>query len=969
MLQLPNTLNSLQQQLQEAAEKFSTDALHLSNLLGTFVKDVERAVREPLEIFPVCHHSPSSALQMVNRLQNNPPQVIYMEMCEDLFGVVENLRDCKLPVALQAFASESQTFPAVDMPLSIVAPLTESSAEYQAIAFSLQHQNTKLVFVDRGVDYVFQWEKKNQNQNQEEEKEAASDDAKMHGQALGVEVGNLTPTFDEFLTFLLKNSNTRHFSEWWEQYVEQTLIGADYETYRQVMFLIGSLMRHLGTKKENIESDRLRESYMWTRMKQHMQANNIKPEDAIYICGAAHIASDVIEFGVESNALWDIPELTKTTWLYGLIPSSFVAIEYQFNFPAGTISLAETNWKKALKVSKIKPFNLDKLDKSDKSNKLEKPDKPEKPDKLEKTKTTKTPSSSPKPTSDSPLSNFLTRTPEFTNADTEQLLQWCAEIVGLARKNGYLASTADSIAIYQTSILLANMRNRQHPTPYDFQDAAITCLEKDRTPKKRNIYQLSQILLGGDRIGSIGYASLPPLAQNVYNRLSPLKINLESKANQRALIDFKSQPELLPCSDVLWRLNYLIGDILVQPIMGDRSLGNKPIQESWEIRIGKQQRQLIMLGYEGVTIEQVLEQRLRKKTFDTQAKASHALTAAEDSILYLNSPRFTEELGSHAIKLLLQETGADDAPEIFEKIRNLVHYYRTTASGLPTWIEHFVATGYSHYATMLPQAFADRGTSPEQIAGMLGFIFTLESLALSLGCNRSQLLIGVKQASQQTQDPGKLGLLWTTEWLLNLRSIQEIRNFFNEVLNNPIRIRTFPDYINGFVLALDFAPRISKFVVELLSKLFGKVSDGILLPWLPNLILKLRPHADIMKVLVKEASANFPKNLAGFANGEPSWEIVDKVVVTNTVVSCNEEENKIRKLLFSHRDTLNIGAIYLGVENLIWSDVESKPVISSNEEEVRKLLRNDTVEVFASLLITTKVVNPNKTNFFILNSP
>ena len=281
---------------------------------------------------------------------------------------------------------------------------------------------------------------------------------------------------------------------------------------------------------------------------------------------------------------------------------------------------------------------------------------------------------------------------------------------------------------------------------------------------------------------------------------------------------------------------------------GRSSLGSKPIQESWEIRIGKYQRDIIMLGYEGVSIEQVLEQRLKQAAFSLQAKTSDVLKAVEDSILYARSLRLTQELGEHAIFLLKQETGVSDAPQVFERVRRLVHYYRTTPSGLPEWIEHFVTTGYGHYATLLPQAFADRGTTPEQIAGMLGFIFTLESLALSLGCNRSQLLIGVKQSSQGLEDPAKLGLLWTTEWLLTLRKLEEIREFFDGMIDNEMLISSFPEYLNGFILSLTFAPRISRFVVELLSKLFATVPDTILLPWLPSLILRLRPHAQILQV-------------------------------------------------------------------------------------------------------------------------
>ncbi|MDZ7963059.1 MAG: DUF5682 family protein [Aulosira sp. DedQUE10] len=937
MVNLPTAFNALQEQLLNAAEKFATDAQPLSEMLTALIADVEKASSEPLEIFPVCHHSPSSALQMVRRLREKPPKVIYLELCEDLQNTVENLRDCKLPVALQAFAAESEHFSPKIMPLSVVAPITEASAEYQAIAFAFQHPETELVFVDRAVDFVFQWEPPD-TKPVEESEEPASDEAKMHGSAVGVEVGSLVPTFDQFLTFLLRNSNTRHFSEWWDEYVETAIIGADYDTYRQVMFLIGSLLRRLGTRDKDIESDRQRERYMWTCMKKHMAANHIAPSEAIYICGAAHSASDVEEYSVTNNNVWEIPERTQTKWLYGLIPSSFAAIEYQFHHPAGTVSLAEATWKKNLKVTGLKGFSLNKEEKATKT-------KP-----------------SPVVATNSTLTAFLTRPPELAAADTEQLLQWCADIVGLARKNAYLASTADSIAIYQTSMLLAGMRNRMHPTPYDFQDAAITCLEKDRTPKKRNIYQLCQILLGGDRIGTVGYASLPPLAQDVYDRLKPLGVNLLAQTNQRALMDFKQQPELLPCSDVLWRLHYLLGDVIVKPIMGDRSLGSKPIQESWEIRIGKYQRHIIMLGYEGVSIEQVLEQRLKQLAFSPQAQTSDVLKATEDSILYARSLRLTQELGEHAISLLKQETGVSDAPQVFERVRRLVHYYRTTPTGLPEWIERFVTTGYGHYATLLPQAFADRGTTPEQIAGMLNFIFTLESLALSLGCNRSQLLIGVKQSSQGLDDPAKIGLLWTTEWLLTLRKIEEIREFFNDVINNEMLIKSFPEYLNGFILSLTFAPRISKFVVELLSKLFATVPDKILLPWLPNLILKLRPHAQILQGLIKEAASNFPKNLAGFNNWVPAWtkqqpEITENLNRVEATPTLSENELKIREFLFNSPATTNALAKLLGIENLTWEDnlethQEYQESLSETELKTQELVTTypATLNYYAGLL-------------------
>src|SRR5436305_13848509 len=125
-------------------------------------------------------------------------------------------------------------------------------------------------------------------------------------------------------------------------------------------------------------------------------------------------------------------------------------------------------------------------------------------------------------------------------------------------------------------------------------------------------------------------------------------------------------------------------------------------------------------------------------------------------------------------------------------MRRLVHYFRSTPEGLPGWAKRFVTTGYSHYATLLPAAFGDRGTTPDQVAGMLAFIFNLESLALSLGCQRSQLVIAVQQSGPVTEDPNKLGQLWAAEWVLGLRTVESIRSFFDGLLENRLALVSFP---------------------------------------------------------------------------------------------------------------------------------------------------------------------------------
>ncbi|SDW28540.1 hypothetical protein SAMN05421504_101159 [Amycolatopsis xylanica] len=846
---MSGAFEALRGELREAAAAFADGPRALEGILLGLVDDVDRAVREPLEIFPVCHHSPASAIAMARRLREKQPKVVYLELCEDMAPLLTELRNCRLPVAVQAFATEVDGFPAEWAPLSVVAPITEASAEYQAIAYALDTPGVELVLVDRSADHVFQWDRPEPPDAPPEDEEAA-----LHGDAVGVEIGDLRPRFAELEEHLLRHGKVRHWSEWWHQYVELPLGDSDHDTYRQVMFLIGSLFRRLApgdTGRVRVDEDR--ERYMWTRMREHLAASGADPADCLYICGAFHAASRVAEFGVGGSAGFAISPRSASTWQYGLIPSSHAAIEAQFGLAAGSVSIAATEWAKNLKRTKVKPFQLA----GQTGAKKRKP-----------------PAASPDPVAElvasDHLSGFLRRPPTLDTLDEAELLGWSVEVVRAARRNGYLASTADAIAVFETSILLAGLRDRAKPTPYDFQDAAVTCIEKDSVPGRRDVRRIVEIMMGGDRIGQVGYDALPPLARDVHDRLAPLNLKLQQRGVQRALLDIASRPELERCSDVLWMLRYLMPHGAARPIMGERRLGERPIQESWDLALGTHQRSLIELGYEGVSIEQVLEQRLRRAAYHPQATAAKALAAVEDATLYLRGARLADELGTRALEVLSTERTVDGAPEVLHRVRRLLAHYRTSEPVLPAWIESFVKAGYAHYCTLLPTAFTDEDATVDQVAAMLGFLFSMETLALSLGCDRAQLELAI--AGSHPAEPSKVALLWAAQVQLGVLSRAELRARCAELLANPLVLPAYPRYLSGFVHALEPAPGLADFVVEAVSNAFAELPDPVLLPWLPTLITTLRERgAELVPLLIREAGRLFPGRLAALDEWVPPW--------------------------------------------------------------------------------------------------
>ncbi|MGB9993093.1 hypothetical protein ACPMJQ_00680 [Streptomyces pseudogriseolus] len=855
---------ALRTQLQGAATEFAGGPDALEGILLGMVDDVDRAVREPLEIFPVCHHSPASALAMARRLREKQPRVVYLELCEDMAPLLTELRNCRLPVAVQAFAGEIDGFPQEWAPLSVVAPITEASAEYQAIAYALDTPGVELVLVDRSSDHVFQWDRatamkatETDGSPAEAEEAPRSEEAALHGEAVGVEIGDLRPRFAELEEHLLRHGKVRHWSEWWHQYVEVPLGDSDHDTYRQVMFLIGSLFRRLAPGDgDRVRVDEDRERYMWTRMREHLTATGTDPEDCLYVCGAFHAASRVEEFGVAGRSgAFTISPRTATTWQYGLIPSSHAAIEAQFGLAAGSVSIAATQWQKSLTRTRVRPYRLEGQAGARKSR--------------AKKALPAAAAAAQAPATDR-LTGFLHQPPVLDSLDEAELLGWSVDIVRAARRNGYLASTADAIAVFETSILLAGMRERAKPTPYDFQDAAVTCIEKDSVPGRRDVRRLVEIMMGGDRIGQVGYEALPPLARDVYDRLEPLGLKLQQRGVQRALLDIAGRPELEACSDVLWMLRRLMPAGAARPIMGERRLGERSIQESWDLALGTHQRALIELGYEGVSLEQVLEQRLRREAYGPRATTAGVLAAVEDTLLYLRSGRLADELGTHALKVLAAERSVDGAPEVLRRARALLAYYRTSQPELPAWIESFVKTGYAHYCTLLPTAFRDGDATVGQVAAMLGFLFSMESLALSLGCDRTQLELAVAQS--HPDDPSKTALLWAAQVQLGTLSRAELRSRCAALLDNPLVVPSYPRYLNGFVHALEPVPGLADVVVEAVSNAFGRLPDTVLLPWLPLLITTLRKGAaDLAPLLIREAGRIFPGRLPALDAWIPPW--------------------------------------------------------------------------------------------------
>jgi hypothetical protein len=243
---------------------------------------------------------------------------------------------------------------------------------------------------------------------------------------------------------------------------------------------------------------------------------------------------------------------------------------------------------------------------------------------------------------------------------------------------------------------------------------------------------------------------------------------------------------------------------------------------------------------------------------------------------------------------------------------------------------------------LLPAAFSDRGVNPGDLAAMLQFIFTLESLALSLGCERSQLVIAVKQSAAGATDFAKLALLWSAECVLQLRDLTSLRGFFDHLLDNELTLPSLPEYLGGFLLSLAFTPLVSGLTVELMSKAFERLPDRVLMPWLPKLIMMLRPHAGAaLPTLMKEAAAVYPGTLQALETWQPPWQSPPAAESQPSpgegIVEVSQSDRKAQALLRRFPETTNAIASSLGVSPS-WRSATPRPPAIAGDDEVAKLL-------------------------------
>ena len=763
------------------SEVIQEEGENLQKILTIITKDIEILQKEKLEIIPVSHHSLASAIHTRMRIAEKKPKIIFLEVSEDFQKLLPDLKHCTLPVAFQGYVKKSNKIAPESLPIASFAVNTEASAEYQAMKYAIENKDTEIIFVDAPCEQRVIWQQKFKDDTIEKD---LSEEEKQYSHQFHFKTADIYPSKEGFVELLLAKANVYHFSEWWLDIVENTLLDLSYENFRQVMILIGSVFRRLGAK-DNIDTiTRKRDTFMWNKMKGILSRKKIQPAHAIFICGASHAIKMVEEWGIEGKKSKN-ESIDTSNWKYGIIQSDFLMVDAQFGQISGVTGEIDARWN-AIKseMYKVKPKNPSGL--------------------LEK----------------------------YSVTQHDQLVRWSMDVVKKARQEGYLTSPADSIEIVKTTYRFKELRNRAFISKFDFIEAATTCIEKD-DPYLQKVEEMVGKILFSNKIGKVGYHALPPLAQDVMDRLSSLKVPSDYKKIKRILYDLKKEPHYQLISDLLWLLKFL--EINVTPIVGQKKLGSQNNQESWDIYIYKQQNALIRLALEGITVEEVFRNRIVKE-IDKKSKPVEVLTAIRTILTYLENDDLSLNYLTQTLVSSTFDLRFEDPMELYNLTIEILNFYRTQQTGVPRWFNNYILYAYRAYCQELASAVDDSTISIESIATIFNFIFKVESIALAQGASRNELEVAFLLINRLQLPLGKKAVVLAAESLLNQEKEKELKSMVAKTFWNPLTIQTLSDLLTGVVYATNFAPNAVILLIELLDQCFRKLDDPLIFQWMPLLI-------------------------------------------------------------------------------------------------------------------------------------
>lgn len=259
---------------------------------------------EPLYWFPVRHHSPSAARFIAEALRARRPKIVFIEGPAEATELVPHIADSKTkpPIAIYSsyrdddnvlgLAGIASSAPDVPAKWGVWYPLLPYSPEYVAIRVA-KEIGAQVVFIDLPHHGLIT---PHAPEAEEDEPEAEEDAEDEELEEEAEPAPSEQPSWEQlaaesnFFKTLAEAAGYRSWSECWDALFEVGGRHADAEAFRRDLAYFCAAVRAT-TPAERMQHDGTiaREAHMWRAIVTTLDAQHLRPEDAVVVCGGFHL--------------------------------------------------------------------------------------------------------------------------------------------------------------------------------------------------------------------------------------------------------------------------------------------------------------------------------------------------------------------------------------------------------------------------------------------------------------------------------------------------------------------------------------------------------------------------------------------------------------------------------------------------------------------------------------------------------
>jgi hypothetical protein len=256
----------------------------------------EAVLSEKLYWFPVRHHSPAVARQLETVIQARRPKVIFLEGPSEANDLIPYVVDAKTrpPIAIYSSYRDDDNVlglaglqsPAPDLPARFACwyPLLTYSPEYVAMV-TAKKSGAEVLFMDLPHFALIRPAAQQDNQPTPEDGKPPADHAvEIESERLIVESG--------FYQHLAKVAGYRTWEEAWDSLFECREFTDAEEFRRELATFCAAARATANPQRVQADGTIERERFMLRTIRQTLKERQLKPEQAMVVCGGFHLFLD-----------------------------------------------------------------------------------------------------------------------------------------------------------------------------------------------------------------------------------------------------------------------------------------------------------------------------------------------------------------------------------------------------------------------------------------------------------------------------------------------------------------------------------------------------------------------------------------------------------------------------------------------------------------------------------------------------